>query len=325
MRLAIAVLLLLPWSAPQDDVVKKIVSDADKIKKLSKKISKESRDKIEKALGEKLADADLAPPLWECMSTVPAVSSMNKTRVLVTVVTVKGPKGPIKLGVSAATVENALHVVRILENGDDKSLETKTFLGQFEEFEYTPNVWNAPSQLADAIKKSSGSDDAAKELDTLLRVNSSMRAVGPMWDRILAGIEKKDKSVADEIPPMDKAFEDSIKAAAGSKFLSPARQDKYKTAAVGTQKDLAELKSLIAGMKFDEAFKKTGTIDSNCCGKCHGPLRGFFREGRLSHNIGNGYFSTKLEVAMPDPKLEASYQAVATGIRKAIMLATEAK
>src|SRR5882757_2489245 len=129
MKLAIAVLLLLPGGVAQDDVVKKIVSDADKIKKLTKKISKESRDKIEKALGEKLADADLAPPLWECMSTVPAVSSMNKTRVLVTVVTVKGPRGPIKLGVSAATVENALHVVRILENGDDKSLETKTFLG----------------------------------------------------------------------------------------------------------------------------------------------------------------------------------------------------
>jgi len=324
MRLAIAVLLLLPWSAPQDDVVKKIVSDADKIKKLAKKISRESRDKIEKALGEKLADADLAPPLWECMSTVPAVSSMQKTRVLVTVVTVKGPKGPIRLGVAAATVENALHAVRVLENGDDRSLETKTFLGQFEEFEYTPNVWNTPGQLADAVKKSSGSDDAAKELDTLLKVNSSMRAVGPMWERLLAGIEKKDKAAADEIAAMDKAFDDSIKAAAGSKFLSPARQDKFKTAAAGTRSDLADLKRLIDAMKFDEAFKKSGQIDSNCA-KCHGPLRGFFREGRTGHNIGNGYFSTKLEVAVPDSKLEASYQAVATGVRKAILLATEAK
>lgn len=325
MRFAIAALLLLPWSAPQDDVVKKIVSDADKVKKLAKKISKESRDKIEKALGEKLVDADLAPPLWECMSTVPAVSSMAKTRVLVTVVTVKGPKGLIKLGVAAATVENALHVVKVLENGDDKSLESKSFLGQFEEFEYSPNVWNAPTQLADAIKKSSGSDDAAKELDTLLRVNSSMRAVGPMWERLLAGIEKKDKAVADEVDAMSKAFEDSAKAASGSKFLSPARQDKYKTAATGTQKDLAELKGLVTAAKWDDAFKKTGMIDSQCCGKCHGPLRGFFREGRLSHNIGNGYFSTKLEVAMPDSKLEASYQAVATGVRKAILLASEAK
>src|SRR5262245_47901975 len=105
MKLAIAVVLLLAGGLPQDDVVKKVVSDADKIKKLTRKVSKESRDKIEKALGEKLLDADLSPPLWECMSTVPAVSSMSKTKVLVTVVTVKGPKGPLRVGVAAATVE----------------------------------------------------------------------------------------------------------------------------------------------------------------------------------------------------------------------------
>lgn len=324
MRAAFVVVLLLAAAEPQDDVVKKIVSDADKVKKLARKISKESRDKIEKALGEKLADADLAPPLWECMSTVPAVSSMAKTKVLVTLVTVKGPKGPIKIGVAAATVESTLHVVRILENGDDKGLETKIFLSQFEGLEYTPNVWNAPSALADAIKKAAGTDDAGRELDTLLKVNGTMRAVGPMWERLLAGVEKKDKAAADEISAMDKAFDESIKAASGSKFLSPARQDKFKTAAAGTRSDLADLKKLIEAMKFDEAFKKTGQIDSNCA-KCHGPLRGFFREGRTGHNIGNGYFSTKLEVAVPDARLEASYQAVSTGVRKAILLATEAK
>jgi hypothetical protein len=325
MRAALAVLLVfLPAAAPQDDVVKKIVSDADKVKKLPRKISKESRDKIEKALGEKLADAELAPPLWECMSTVPAVSSMAKTKVLVTVVTAKGPKGPIKIGVAAATVESTLHVVRILENGDDKGLEAKSFLAQFEGLEYTPNVWNAPDALAGAIKKAAGTDDAGKELDTLLKVNGTMRAVGPMWDRMLAGIEKKDKAAADEIAGMDKAFDESIKAATGSKFLSPARQDKFKAAAAGTRSDLADLKRLIEGMKFDEAFKKSGQIDSGCA-KCHGPLRGFFREGRTSHNIGNGYFSTKLEIAVPDAKLEASYQAVAAAVRKAILLATEAK
>ena len=324
MRAAFAVLLLLAAAEPQDDVVKKIVSDADKVKKLARKVSKESRDKIEKALGEKLADADLAPPLWECLSTVPAVSSMAKTKVLVTVVTVKGPKGPVRIGVAVATVESTLHVVRILENGDDKSLEAKIFLGQFEGLEYTPNVWNPPATLADAAKKAAAGDDAGKELETLLRVNGTMRAVGPMWERMVAGIEKKDKTAGDEIPGMDKAFDESIKAATGSKFLSPARQDKFKTAATGTRSDLADLKKLIDAMKFDDAFKKAGQIDSNCA-KCHGPLRGFFREGRTSHNIGNGYFSTKLEVAVPDARLEPSYQAVSTGVHKAILLATEAK
>lgn len=325
MRLAIAVLLLLPGGL-QDDAVKKVVSDADKVKKLSRRISKESRDKIEKALGEKLQDADLAPPLWECMSTIPAVSSMGKTKCLVTVVTVKGARGPIRIGVAAATVEATLHMVKILENGDDKALESKLFLSQFEGFEYTPNIWNAPDVLTGAIKKAAaGGDDTAKELDTLLKVNGHMRAVGPMWERMLVAIEKRDKAAADDIVAMDKAFDESIKAVSASKFMTATRQDKFKTSASGAKSDLADLKGLLAAMKWDDAFKKTGEMDSQRCAKCHGAYRRSFRDGRLNQNLGNGYFSTKLEVAIPDPKLEASYQAVATGIRKAILLATEAK
>src|SRR6185295_12831982 len=187
MRVVLAVLVLLAGGVAQDDLVRKIVSDADKIKKLNRKLSKDSRDKIEKALGEKLLDADLAPPLWECMSTIPAVSSMSKTKCLVTVVTVKGARGPVRIGVAAATVETTLHTVKILENGDDRALDTKLFLAQFEGFEYTPNIWNSPDTLAAAIKKgAAGGDDAAKEIDTLLKVNGHMRAVGPMWDRMLA-------------------------------------------------------------------------------------------------------------------------------------------
>src|SRR5215831_18330770 len=101
---------------------------------LSGGAAKDSRDKIEKALGEKLLDTDLVPPLWECMSTVPAVSSMSKTKCLVTIVTVKGAKGPIRVGIAAATVESTLHVVKILDNADDRALESKLFLGQFEGF-----------------------------------------------------------------------------------------------------------------------------------------------------------------------------------------------
>lgn len=325
MRIVTAVVLLLAGGFPQDDVVKKIVSDADKVKKLTRKISKESRDKIEKALGEKLLDADLAPPLWECMSTVPAVSSMSKTKCLVTVVTVKGAKGPIRIGVAAATVESTLHLVRILENGDDRALESKLFLGQFEGFEYTPNVWNSPDTLAGQIKKAAGGDDAAKDLDTLLKVNATMRSVGPMWERLMAAVEKKDWAGADEIGGIDRAFDESIKAVTASKFLSAAKQDKFKASASGARTDLADLKSLIGAGKFDEAFKKTGEIDSARCAKCHGAYRRTFRDGRLDKSLGNGYFSTKLEVAIPDPKLEASYQAVATGIRKAVLLATEAR
>jgi hypothetical protein len=326
MKFVSAVLLLLAGGVAQDDVVKKIVSDADKIKKLTRKISKDSRDKIEKALGEKLQDAELVPLLWECNSTVPAVSSMARTRCLVTVVSVKGPKGLIKVGVAAATVETTLHTVKILENGDERAIESKLFLAQFEGLEYTPNVWNSPDTLAGAIKKAAaGGDDAAKEIDALLKMNGSMRAVGPMWDRMIAGIEKKDKSAADEIGAMEKVFDESAKIVGYAKFMSAAKQDKFKQSASGAKSDLGDLKKLIEGMKFDEAFKKSGEIDSARCAKCHGAYRRAFRDGRLAQSLGNGYFSTRLEVALPDPRLEASFQAAATAIHKAILIATEAK
>ncbi|HVE40773.1 MAG TPA: hypothetical protein VNM14_12845, partial [Planctomycetota bacterium] len=220
-----------------------------------------------------------------------------------------------------ATVESTLHVVKILENGDDRALESKLFLGQFEGFEYTPNIWNGPDLLVSTIKKAAAGDD----LDTLLKVNSTMRSVGPMWERLLAAIEKKDKAAADEIGAMDKAFDESIKAVTSSKFMSAAKQDKFKASAAGARTDLGDLKTLIGAMKFDEAFKKTGEIDSARCAKCHGAYRRTFRDGRLDKGLGNGYFSTKLEVAVPDPKIEASYQAVSTAVHKAILLATEAK
>ena len=77
--------------------------------------------------------------------------------------------------------------------------------------------------------------------------------------------------------------------------------------------------------KEQEIFYQRNMMPPQRCAKCHGSYRRAFREARFEKNVGNGYFSTKLEVAVPDPKLEPSYQAVATGIKKAILLAAEMK
>ena len=46
--------------APQDDLVKRVAPDAEKAKKTAKKLAPAAKDKVEKALGEKLDAADLA-------------------------------------------------------------------------------------------------------------------------------------------------------------------------------------------------------------------------------------------------------------------------
>ncbi len=327
MRLALAAFLLGGAAVPaQEDVVKKIVPDAERVKRVARKVPPAGRDKIEKALGEKPSDADLAPVLYECYSTVPRVSSMEKTRCLVTVVSVRGAKGPVKLGVAAAPIEKTIHVVKVLENGDDKALESKHFLSQFEGLEYTEHLYNPPSVLADALRKGAeGKDDASKELGMLLRINAQMRPVGFAWEHFREKLEKRDKTAADDATAMGKVMDEAARMIPAAKFLKPSQHDKFKGFATGAVGDLADVRRLVEAGKFDDAFRKSGEIDSQRCAKCHGAYRLSFREARFSHQLGNGYFSTKLEVAMPDPRLEASYQAVATGIRKALLLLSEAR
>jgi hypothetical protein len=312
---------------PQEDWVKKTVPEAEKVKKLAKKIPPAGREKIEKALGEKLPDAELAPPLFECYTTVPQVSSSERTRCLLTVVTVKGPKGLLKIGVAVATLEKTVHAVKILDNADEKGVESKLFLSQFSGFEYTAEgLYGSPASLADALRKGQEpKDDAGKEVEAILMVNSTMRSIGPAWDRMMLKIEKKDKSAAEEVAAMDRSLDESLKGLPNAKFFKATKQDKYKALAVATKPDLAELKALLEASKFDDAFRRAGKLESDRCAKCHGAYRREFREARVERGLGNGFFSTKLEVAIPEKPLEPSYQAVATGIRKAVLLASEAK
>ena len=317
MRLALALVLLLL----QDDVVKKVVADAEKVKKTAKRLAPAAKDKVEKALGEKLDAADLAAPIWECYATVPQVSSMDKTLVRVLAVTAKGPKGPIKVGVSVASLESTIHTVKILENGDDKAVESKLFLSQFQGFEYSPNVFNGPDVLQGAIAKSAGD----KELDAAIRMSAVMRAVGPVYERMHEKIEKKDKGAVDDAAAMAKMLDESLRLLGSAAFLKASQVEKFKAFAAGGKQYLSDIQSLLGGGKFDDAYRKAGELDAQSCSRCHGAYRRTFREARLERQVGNGYFSTQLDIAAPDKASEASYQAVGKAIRKAVLIAAEAK
>jgi hypothetical protein len=317
MRLALALLLL----APQEDVVRKVVPDAEKVKKTPRKLSPAAKDRIEKALGEKLDAADLAAAVWECYASLPQVSSMDKTLVRVLSVSVKGPKGPIKVGVSVASLESTIHAVKILENADDKAVESKHFLSQFHGFEYTPNVFNGPDVLQAAIQKSAGD----KELDAAIRMSSLMRAMGPVYERMSEKIEKKDKGAVEDAAAVEKLLEESLKLLPGAAFLKATQAEKFKGFADGGRRQLAEIKTLAGAGKFDDAYRKAGELDAQSCSRCHGAYRRTFREARLERQVGNGYFSTKLDIAAPEAASEASYLAVGRAVRKAVLIAAEAK
>lgn len=327
MRLASTIALLSALAAaPQDDAVRKIVPDAEKIKRVSRRISPQAREKIEKALGEKLDASDLAPVVWEAYATVPSVSSMDKTLVRIVTTTVKGPRGAVRVGVATATLENTVHAVKILDNADVKALESHVFLGQFSGFEYSPNLFNGPDVLSAALRTAAeGADEAAKELDAVVRMSVLMRAVGPVYERLLDRLETKDRGSVEDIAELDRVFEESVKLLPAAKFLRPTQVDKFKAFAQDGRADLAEMKKLLAAYKFDDAVRKAGRLEADRCSRCHGAYRRTFREARLARSVGNGYFSTRLDVAVPDKAQEASFQAVASAVKKAILIASEAR
>jgi hypothetical protein len=178
---------------------------------------------------------------------------------------------------------------------------------------------------AENLKKAQGADDGAKETDALVRINSTMRGMGPAWQRMMERIDKKEKAAADEAALLDRDLEETLKLLPAAKFFKASKADKFKGFASGGRTDLGDVKKLLDAGKFEDAFRRAGQIDSDRCAKCHASYRNEFGSEREKRGLGDGYFSTKLEVGMPDPKLEASYQAAANGIRKAILLATEAK
>jgi hypothetical protein len=324
MRLALLLLALsrvAGLTLPQDEQVKKIVPDAEKIKKAAKKLPPAAREKVEKALGEKLDAADLAVPVWEAYAPVPSVNAADKTLVRVLTLPGKGPKGSFKVGVAIASLDGTIHLVKVLDNADEKALESPQFLSQFAGYEYSPNLFSGPEVLQAAVAQA----PKDKELDALLRMSTLMRAFGPVYERLRERIEKKDKGVVEDASSLEEMFDASHAPLSGASFLRASQVEKFKGFVQTGKAALAEIKAKAGAGSFDDAYRKAGELDSQSCSRCHGAYKRAFREARARRQIGNGYFTTKLDLAAPDPAATSSYDAFGKVLRKALLIAAEAK
>ncbi len=314
-------LLLLLLLAPQEDLVKRVVPDAEKVKKTAKKLAPAAKEKVEKALGEKLEAADLAAPIWEAYASLPQVSSSEKTLIRILAVSVKGPQGPIKVGVAVAVPEATLHRVVVLESGGEKAVEARAFLSQFEGFEYGPDLYAGPEVLAAALKKAA----PGSELAVLTRTIAMMRTSGPVYERMHEKLGKKDKTAVEDAAALDRMLDASLKLLPGAGFLQATQQEKFRGFAALGRTLLRDIQSLAGAGKFDEAYKKAGELDGQSCARCHGAYRRSFRAAREKNQVGNGHFSVQLDLAAPDPAAEASFAAAAKAVRKAVLIAAEAR
>ena len=319
MRLALVAVLLA--AAPQEDVVKKLLPDAEKAKKTARKLPPAGKDKIEKALGEKLDAADLAVPVWEAYTSVPTISASEKTLVRVVAVSGKGPKGAIRVGVAVAVPETTVVRAAVLENADEKAVESRAFLAQFETFEYGADLYAAPDVLQAALAKAAGGGEAAASIRTV----GLMRSSGPVYERMHEKLGKKDKSAVEDAAALDRMLDESLKLLPGASFLQASQHEKFRGFASLGRTMLGEIRTLAGAGKFEEAYRKAGDLDGQSCARCHGAYRRSFRAAREKHQAGNGHFSTKLDLASPDPAAEASFQAAARAIRKAVLIAAESR
>ena len=324
MRLvALAVLILglgaAPGGDPADDV-KKVLSDAEKVKRTRFRLSKESKAKIEKALGEGIGKI---PTMYECRASVPLLG-MEKSKVYVVFLDVQGPKGKIRIGVAAVPYEKLIAKVAVLSNNkDDKIIESEGFLIQFEDYEYGEAIYNPYATLEAARKKAAGGKD--KTLSMLITCNEEMRKVQRMWDQILDKIDAKDKTAAKDLDSIAGLAKGVDKITKKISFYRDTQQQRYDKWMKQMIRDFGKVKGEVNKKDFISARKDAVELYKSYCSRCHASSQRTFSREREKRDIGNGYFDPKLDVYNPDEKHDKLIRAVLKEVRRAVLIMAEVK
>ena len=326
---AVAVLTMMGAAlslAPlQDADLKKLLPDVEGVKKSTRKLDKAAREKVEKALGGKLEDRDI-PAIWEGRATVTSVGP-DKTRVLYCAMTVKGPKGDVKLGVALAPEDGRIAIVKILDNKDDKALDNLAFFQQFEGFEYGASIHQPPSALDDARKKGkAGADAAAKELGSLLALTEKMHGVQADFEALEHKVDKQEDGGAEPAKRLRDAFGevDKMVSAFGG-FLQKGQLERFSAAMKASQKDIDAVTAALKDKKWADAGNALHRLSNDQCNKCHAWSRSRFGDKRNDLGIGNGYFVVGHELSAPADGPRDTFQAMATAVRKAVLILSEVK
>lgn len=319
MRAMVILLAMLGLSPLPGGDVEKLLPDAEKVEKTGRTLSPESRAKIEKALGEPLPAG--APEIWEARATIPSVSVAEKTRVRVTVVEVRGAKGTMKIGVAAIPEDRMVAAVGLLKNEDDPALGKGGFLESMQGFVYGEALFSPPSVLVEARKQAEKSPDG--ETAMLLGFRRGMYDVGAAWTAMSELPQNKVR--ATKAAALAKELDPLIRMTRKVPFLKQAPQERFTRWMSEFREGLHSISRDAAAEKTEEVQRTIHQLETNVCSKCHGSSRRPFRERRTELGIGDGYFEPGLDVAPASPEMETSYRALLRGVRRAVLILSEAK
>jgi ribosomal protein L44E len=323
-----AVILALTAAAasPQgQDELKKMFPDIEGVKKSPRKLSKEARERVEKAIEGKLDDRDAFATIWEGRATVVDAASGEKARVLYLTLAAKGPKGDFKLGVAIAPDDRVVAGVRVLENKDDPAVASDDFLVQFEGFHYSTSLANPASMLAEARNRvADRKDEKARHADGIFKLMSIMHPVQTAWWSLNRHLDKGSKEAAADAEEIIRLFGETEKVLPDFTFLKASQIDSFKRRLKESSKELGNLAQHARAGKMVEARRSADEVLKMSCTLCHAGNARLFREKRLELGIGNGYFSVGHDVKVAEGPRE-SFEAVAGAIRKAVLILNEAK
>ena len=322
--LGLAVLAGAASPAKQDDL-KKLLPDVEAVKRTARKLSKESRERIEAALERKLDEKEAGAPIWEARGTVPEANPSEKIRIGYTVVTGKGPKGEFRIGVAAAPEERVLVGVLMLENKDVPANAADDFLLQFDQFRYSANLSNPLSKLQEArASAAKRGDAAAKQADGIFKLFAIMHPVDARWKKLLTLVDKESKDAGQVGDEVAKLFGDTESVLPDFTFLKASQVETFRRRLREGAKELGTFSKHARAGKFAEARAAATEIYNMSCSQCHAGTRRIFRDKRAEFGIGNGYFEPGLDVAAPEDSREF-YAAVARSIRLGLLILSEAK
>jgi hypothetical protein len=309
--LLIALGCALPWHAEaqkgDEAQLKTAVEGAKDVRKLSKPLAADAQARVEKALGMKLDKADLPPKLF----TIP----VGRDPFTACVTAVPGPKGPVRLAVVVGKDHRGLQSIQrvvLLSHKEDKAVEGEAFLGQFLERTATANAWNPPSALDEAAKK----DDP--EVRRLLEFLRQMFRNHERYEALSAKLPKKDAGAGEDAKSLAGLFEGLRGQADGfGALLKPDEGALFERYAREGQESAKRVESALAKKDFVAA---QAALDEMGCAKCHGSFRKAFQTRRQALQIGDGYFKVGHDVLPAKPGAEESSQAVATGVKKGLLI-----
>ncbi len=301
----------------QDSDVTKTVADAKQIKRSARKLDADGRKRVDEALGATITDDDAREPIYEAQAVVAAVGGSEPIQILWIAVTVKGPKGAIRLGVARAMEDAVVVSVAALKNEDVPAAVDASLLRQFESMALSENLTQPPAKFAEARK----TDGLPLVLaDTTRR----MWKVGLAWERIEKLLANSDDKAKGEAESIVAAFGEVEPLAGKYDHLKEGQRERFAKNLAAAKEQVTKLASLVAAKEWVEARTQANEITESCT-RCHAGVQRPFRIAREKAGLGNGNFAAGLDFDITSEEAKDVQQVVATGVRKALLILGEAK